>query len=90
MDVEHLFVQAMKERMLANGIGHNFLYVVDALHSQHSGNHVLAAPFVFVCFPMSHQVNSGTLQLVPQITAQPQPFLINSVIIHTISVDGFV
>jgi len=89
MVVEHLFVQAMKEWMLANGKGHNFLDDVDALHSQHSGNHVLAAPFVFVCFPKSHQANSGTLQLVPQIMAQPQPFLINSVIILTISVDGF-
>jgi hypothetical protein len=74
MVVEHLFVQAMKEWMLANGIGHNFLNGVDALHSQHSGNHVLAAPFVFLYFPLSHQANSGTLQLVPQIVAQAQPF----------------
>lgn len=53
--------------MLANGIGHNFLNGVDAVHSQHSGNHVLAAPFVFSYFLVSHQANSGTLQLVPQI-----------------------
>jgi hypothetical protein len=90
MVVEHLFVQAVKEWMLANGIGHNFLNVVDALHSQRSGNHVLAAPFVFLYFPVSHQTHSRTLQLVPQVMAQPHPLLINSVIIHTISDDGFV
>lgn len=76
--------------MLANGIGHHFLNGVDALHSWYSGNHVLSAPFVFLYFHVSHQANGRTLQLVPQIMAQPQPLLINSVIIHTISVDGFV
>jgi len=90
MVVEHLFVQAVKEWMLANGIGHNFLNGVYALHSQHSGNHVLAPPFVFLYFPVSHQADSGTLLLVPQIMSQLQPLLSNSVIINTISVDGFV
>jgi hypothetical protein len=90
MVVEHLFVQTMREWMLANGIGHHFLNGVDALHSRYSGKHVLSAPFVFLYFPVSHQANSGTLQLVPQIMAQPQPLLINSVIMHAISVGGFV
>jgi hypothetical protein len=61
MVVEHLFVRAMRELMLANGIGHNFLNDVDALHSRYSGNHVLAAPFVFLYFPVSRQANSWTL-----------------------------
>ena len=90
MVVEHLFVQAMREWMLANCIGHNFLNGMDALHSRYSGNHVLSAPFVFLYFPVSHQANSGTLQLVPQIMAQTEPLLIHSVIIRTISVDGSV
>ena len=78
MVVEHLFVWTMKEWMLANGIGHNFLNAVNAKYLQHSGNYVLAAPFVFLYFPVSHQANIGTMQVVvPQIRSQLQPLLIN-------------
>ena len=56
MVVEHLFMEAMKEWMLANGTGHNFLNDVDALHSQHSGN---PCPGCTVCVLIFSCVSPG-------------------------------